>query len=39
MFGGYFVVSETNKVKRGWNTLHNEEILDLNPIREWNLLF
>jgi hypothetical protein len=33
MFGGYFVVSETNKVKRGWNTLHNEELLDLHPIR------
>jgi len=29
MFGGYFVGSETDKVKRDWNTLHIEEFLDL----------
>jgi hypothetical protein len=32
MSGGYFVGSETVKVKRDWNTLHNEELLDLYPL-------
>jgi hypothetical protein len=32
MFGGYFVWSETDKVKRAGNTLHIEELLDLYPL-------
>jgi len=32
MFGGYFVGSETDKVKRAGNTLHIEQFLDLYPL-------